>query len=75
MNFYEMSAKELRKNKIKLLPQTLGEALDALAADKLFAEALGREIIDEFLEVKRMEWVEYSRYVTDWEIERYLEFY
>ena len=70
-----MTAKELRRHKIKLLPQNLGEALDALAADKFFAESLGREIIDEFLEVKRMEWVEYSRHVTDWEIERYLEFY
>ena len=75
VNFYEMTAKELRRHKIKLLPQNLGEALDALAADKFFAESLGREIIDEFLEVKRMEWVEYSRHVTDWEIERYLEFY
>ena len=75
VNFYEMSEKDLRKNKIKLLPQNLGEALDALAADKFFAEALGSEIIGEFLEVKRMEWIEYSRHVSDWEVERYLEFY
>jgi len=75
VNFYEMSEKELRRNKIKLLPQNLGEALDALAADKFFAAALGSEIIGEFLELKRMEWIEYSRHVSDWEIERYLEFY
>ena len=75
VNFYEMSEKDLRKNKIKLLPQNLGEALDALAADKFFADALGAEIIGEFLAVKRMEWIEYSRHVSDWELNRYLEFY
>ena len=75
VNFYEMSEKELRRQKVKLLPQNLGEALDALAADKFFAAALGPEIIGEFLELKRMEWIEYSRHVSDWEIERYLEFY
>jgi len=75
VNFYEMSDKDLRKHKIKLLPQNLGEALDALEADKRLTAALGEEIVGEFLEVKRMEWVEYLRHVSDWEVERYLEFY
>ncbi len=29
----------------------------------------------EFLRLKRMEWVEYMRHVSDWEVERYLEFF
>jgi glutamine synthetase len=36
---------------------------------------LGQELIAEFLKVKRMEWVEYSRHVSDWELQRYVEFY
>ena len=75
INFYELSPAELRKRRIKLLPQTLGEALDELEADKFFASKLGPEIISEFIKIKRMEWVEYSRHVSDWELKRYLEFY
>ena len=75
VNFYELGEKELKRRKIKLLPQTLGEALDELESDKFFRGALGDEVIGEFLEVKHMEWVEYCRAVSDWEVKRYLEFY
>lgn len=75
VNFYELTPEELVARKIKLLPQTLGEALDELERDNFFATTLGADFIAEFLKVKRMEWVEYSRHVSDWETERYLEFY
>lgn len=74
-NLYELSTAELNKRGIGLLPQNLGEALAALEADKLFAAQLGADLIAEFLKVKRMEWVEFSRHVSDWEVNRYLEFY
>jgi glutamine synthetase len=48
---------------------------DALEADPLFAEVLGPQIVGEFIKLKRMEWVEYSRHVSDWEIKRYTEFF
>ncbi|MGH8598800.1 MAG: type III glutamate--ammonia ligase, partial [Gammaproteobacteria bacterium] len=69
------SAVELKKRGIGVLPQNLGEALAALADDKLFAEQLGLDLINEFIKVKSMEWVDYSRHVSDWELNRYLEFY
>jgi len=75
LNLYELSPAELITKGIKVLPQNLGEAVDALAADPLFAETLGSEIIGEFIKLKRMEWVEYSRHVSDWEVGRYLEFF
>ena len=75
LNLYELSPAELSSRGIAVLPQNLGAALDALAADPLFADQLGKDLIAEFLKVKRMEWVEYSRHVSDWEIDRYLEFY
>ena len=75
VNFYELSERELRKRKVKLLPQTLGEALDELESSKLFSTQLGEAFIQEFLEVKRMEWVEYCRHISDWERERLLGFY
>ena len=75
LNLYELSPAELIAKGIKVLPQNLGEACDALAADPLFADKLGSEIIGEFIKLKRMEWVEYSRHVSDWEVGRYLEFF
>jgi glutamine synthetase len=36
---------------------------------------LGQEIVSEFLKVKRTEWVEYSRHVSDWEVSHYAEFF
>jgi glutamine synthetase len=75
LNLYELSASELAERGIAVLPQNLGAALDALAADTLFADKLGGPLIAEFLRLKRMEWIEYSRHVSDWEVNRYLEFY
>lgn len=75
VNFYELSDRELRKRKVKLLPQNLGEALDELESSKLFSTELGKEFIQEFLDVKRMEWIEYCRHISDWERERLISFY
>ena len=74
-NFYEASQAELDALGVETLPQSLHEAIQALEADPLFAEQLGAEFIDEFVKVKRMEWVEYSRHVSDWELNRYVEFF
>lgn len=75
LNLYDLSPADLAARGIAVLPQNLGQALDALAADPLFGEKLGRDLIAEFIRLKRMEWVEYSRHVSDWEVNRYLEFY
>lgn len=56
----------------RLLPTTLGEALEGLREDLLIRETLGDPIVDGFLEAKTMEWVEYSKQVHAWELERYL---
>ena len=75
VNHYTLSQAELRERRIGVLPQSLHEALAALESDALFRETLGREFVDEFIRLKRMEWVEYHRHVSDWEVNRYLEFY
>ena len=74
-NHYELTLDELREQGIQVLPQNLSEAINALEADTLFTETLGRDFIREFALLKRMEWVEYQRHVSDWETNRYLEFY
>ena len=74
VNLYELSAAELKKEKISILPQNLHEALTALEKDKVIRDALG-PVADEFLKLKHMEWVEYMRHVSEWEVDSYLEFF
>lgn len=60
---------------MEILPQNLAEALGELERDTLFADQLGKHIVAEFVTLKRMEWGEYQRQVSDWELERYAEFF
>ena len=41
---------------IDLLPQNLGQAIDALARDKVLLEAMGEELAGSYLAVRRNEW-------------------
>jgi glutamine synthetase len=74
VNLYEWSPEQLADAGIGLLPQNLGAALDALEADPVICDALG-PVAQEFIKLKRMEWLEYQRHVSEWEIKQYLEFY
>ncbi|MDR5886089.1 type III glutamate--ammonia ligase [Vreelandella janggokensis] len=75
INLYELTPEQCREQKIDILPQSLTEAIDALEADSVLREGLGEEITDEFIKVKREEWADYSSQVSDWEIQRYAEFF
>jgi len=75
VNFYDWSAEQVRAAGIGILPQNLGEAVDALDGDPLFRESMGTGIIDEFISLKRMEWIDYHRHVSEWEVKRYLSFF
>jgi glutamine synthetase len=75
VNLYELTLEEIRKRGIGLLPQSLNEALDALEEDDVVQEGLGKALAAEFIRIKRMEWVEYSRHVSEWETTRYVEMF
>jgi glutamine synthetase len=62
---------ELYRLGIPRLPQTMGEALDALGGSDVIRETLGDYIFDQLLSVKRAEWSEYRRHVSPWEHMRY----
>jgi glutamine synthetase len=70
-NLYELSPAELEKIGVQELPRTLGEAVDAFAADPFVEKILGKELRDEFIRYKRAEWTEYHQTVSQWEIDRY----
>ena len=54
------------------LPASLEAALGALEADELLREAIGPQIVDTFLAMKRFELDRHSQWVSDWEISEYL---
>jgi glutamine synthetase len=74
-NMYLIDDAELARRRISPLPDSLGSALDAFAADPLTREVFGPAMRDAFLEVKRSEWDSYRAHVSAWEIDRYLEFF
>ena len=54
------------------LPASLEAALDALEADALLRDAMGPQIVDTFLAMKRFELDRHRQWVSDWEIAEYL---
>jgi len=71
-NLYHLTAEERRDQGIVSLPETLGEAIDELAASDLMRRALGDHIFDNYVRLKRKEWDEYRVQLTQWELDRYL---
>jgi glutamine synthetase len=73
VNIYHLTPKEVADRGIPILPGSLAEALEALSADDVVKDALGKDLYEAFVRAKTAEWEDYRIHVTDWEIERYLE--
>ncbi len=71
-NVFELTDEERAAEGIIQLPQSLSDALDAMAKSELVAEALGEHIFEWFLRNKRQEWIGYKTQVTQFELDRYL---
>ncbi len=71
-NLYHLTAEERKERGIEALPQTLGEAVDALSGSELMKRALGDHIFPRYVEIKRREWDEYRVQLSQWEMDRYL---
>jgi glutamine synthetase len=52
-------------------PHSLAEAMDAIEADTVLTKALGDDLVNLFLAVKRAEVARFNAAVTDWEIREY----
>ena len=74
-NLYDYSPAQLKQHGIGILPQNLNEAIRAFEEDTVIRDALGNSLSEEFIMLKDMEWVDYMRHVSDWEIKRYAEFF
>jgi glutamine synthetase len=71
-NLYHLTQEQRRERGIVSLPETLGEAIDELAASELARKALGPHIFDRYVELKRGEWDDYRVQLSQWEFDKYL---
>ena len=62
-------------NTVRCAPENLSLALDALESDQALVEAVGSELVANFVAMKREEWRRYSQAVTDWELNEYLTYH
>jgi len=70
-DLFALSLAQIAERGIALLPQHLGDAIDALEADATVCGALGDTLAREFVAAKRAEHLAYARHVSDWELQRY----
>ena len=54
------------------MPSNLNEAIVAMEKSELVKETLGAHVFEYVLRNKRAEWLEYSRQVSAFELDRYL---
>ncbi len=74
-NIYVMTEDERKSAGIRDLPSTLHNAVKALQEDEVVKAALGDHIYPNFVEAKRMEWASYAAFVSQWEVDNYLDLY
>jgi glutamine synthetase len=71
-NVFELSEDERKERGIEVLPGSLKEATEAFAVSDLMRRALGDHVHASLLRNKTIEWNDYRRHVSDFEMDRYL---
>jgi len=71
-NVYHMTEEERKKKGIESLPGSLIEAIEITEKSEVVKKALGEHVFTNFIENKKIEWDNYRRQVTTYELETYL---
>ena len=74
-NLYQMDDSARQALGVDSLPADLFAAIQSFKDDPLILEAMGTHIATKMIEAKTLEWNEYRREVSQWEIDRYLTRY
>ena len=74
-NLYAVPEDTLRADGIEFLPATLKDAVDEFECDAVLRTALGQELSDLIVRVKRDEWNAFYRTVSQWELDNYISAY
>ncbi|MDA0364303.1 MAG: glutamine synthetase family protein [Chloroflexi bacterium] len=71
-NVAALSDAERARFGIQALPGSLDEAIDRFASSELMRSTLGDHVWETLVSNKRLEWLDYRRQVSQYEIDRYL---
>ena len=71
-NVFEMSEAERKERGIDHLPGSLWEAIEHAEGSALLRRCLGDHLFESLITNKKIEWSNFRRHVTDYEIKRYL---
>ena len=71
-NVFQMPVEERERRGIAHLPGSLFEAIELAEQSELLRRCLGDHLYEILLKNKLIEWSDYRRHVTDYEIKRYL---
>jgi glutamine synthetase len=71
----DLSEQEQRDRDIRALPQSLGEGISELERDGYLAEAMGAELFQSFVAVRRCEWLALKDTAHEAEVDMLLERY
>ena len=72
MNLFNLSRAQQAELGLELLPENLGQAIEAFSQSELMKETLGEHIFDYLIKTKQAEWDAYQAQVTQWELDTYL---
>lgn len=68
----ELKLSDYTGRKKKEFPKNLIEAVNALKADKVITECIGKDFSNIYFELKSLEWEDYVSQVSQWELDTYL---
>lgn len=71
-NIFELTREEREAKGIKNLPENLKDAIKELKNDQLLYNVLGNHTFNKYILAKQLEWDEYRKLISPWEIKKYL---
>lgn len=71
-DIYKMDELERKAKKIQTLPHSLAEAIEVFSKSTLLKNTMGNHVFEKFAENKCIEWDNYRRQVTGYELKKYL---
>ncbi len=71
-NIFRMTEQEKEELGIEALPYNLIDAVKRMEKSTFIRQVLGEHIFRNYCLAKHKEWEEYSRYVSNWEVDQYL---
>jgi glutamine synthetase len=74
-NLFDLDDEGRKALCVESLPSDLNEAIKEFKKDTLIQEAMGSHTVKKLLEAKTIEWNAYHKFVTNWEINRYINKY